>query len=121
MVSTITVQVKSAKVKSAKTKPASLEQRLATSLAQAVALKKGDLSKGAREIVAIPDLEIDVREIRSALKLSQEEFAGRFGFPVATLRNWEQGRREPEGPAKFLLRLIKKYPKLIAKEMESAK
>jgi putative transcriptional regulator len=105
----------------ARAKTATLEERLAESLGQAVAFRKGDTSKGDRERVTVPEIEIDVREIRSELKLSQEQFAAKFGFPVATVRNWEQGRREPEGPAKFLLRLIRRYPKLVAKELESSK
>ncbi len=41
--------------------------------------------------------EIDVKAIRAKLDMTQEEFAGRFGFSINTLRDWEQGRRVPEG------------------------
>ena len=40
----------------------------------------------------------DVKTIRAKLDMTQEEFAGRFGFSINTLRHWEQGRRVPEGP-----------------------
>ena len=49
--------------------------------------------------------EPDPREIRAKLGMTQEEFAGALGISVKTLRNWEQGRREPSGPAMRLLRI----------------
>ena len=52
----------------------------------------------------------DVVKIRHKLGLSQESFALFMGVSVATLRNWEQGRREPNGPAKSLLFIAKKVP-----------
>ncbi len=54
---------------------------------------------------------IQVKEIREATGLTQVQFAQRIGIEVATLRNWEQGRREPTGPAKALLTAIKNDPK----------
>ena len=57
--------------------------------------------------------EIDVRDIRRRLDLSQIQFAAAFGISVATLRNWEQGRRKPDGPARVLLRLAKHNPAAI--------
>ena len=42
--------------------------------------------------------EVDVRAIREKLRLSQPEFAARFGFTAASVRQWEQGRRRPHGP-----------------------
>ena len=58
----------------------------------------------------IADRPVDVRALRARLGYSQEEFAGRFGIDVATLRNWEQGRTQPDGPARTLLRLIDRDP-----------
>jgi len=52
--------------------------------------------------VHVPAL-IDVRAIRAKLGMTQEEFAGRFGFSVNTLRHWEQGKRQPEGPTRAYL------------------
>lgn len=60
---------------------------------------------------------IDVRSVRSELGISQKDFATRFGFSLASVRNWEQGAREPEGPARLLLALIKRNPKLVEKEL----
>jgi putative transcriptional regulator len=52
----------------------------------------------------------DVRSIRDHYGLSQPEFADMLGISVSTLRNWEQGRRQPEGAARVLLRVTAKYP-----------
>ena len=57
--------------------------------------------------------EIDVKSIRAKLKLTQPQFAALIGISVATLRNWEQGRRSPEGPARVLLRVAKVNPAAI--------
>jgi len=51
-----------------------------------------------------------VKKIRLATGLSQAAFAKRIDVPVGTLRNWEQGRRDPEGPARALLRAIRNDP-----------
>lgn len=56
---------------------------------------------------------IDVRETRRKLGLSQAEFAAKFGFQAATLRNWEQGRTYPDGPARVLLAVIAKHPEAV--------
>ena len=52
------------------------------------------------------------RAIRAATKLTQAEFAARIGVPIETLRNWEQGKRSPRGPARALLRVIDNAPDL---------
>jgi putative transcriptional regulator len=52
----------------------------------------------------------DVPAIRKELGLSQPEFAGFMGVSVGTLRNWEQSRREPQGPARALLLVASKQP-----------
>lgn len=54
---------------------------------------------------------VQVKKIRQATGLSQAAFAKRLNVAVGTLRNWEQGRREPEGPARALLRAIQNDPK----------
>jgi len=55
----------------------------------------------------------NVAGIRKRLGLSQAEFADVFLIPVQTLRNWEQGVRQPEGPAKVLLRVIERQPEAV--------
>lgn len=56
---------------------------------------------------------VDVKGIRANYELSQNEFAGLLGISVKTLRNWEQGRRKPEGPARVLLQVAAKHPKVV--------
>ena len=52
----------------------------------------------------------NARRIRSQTRLTQAEFAARIGVPIETLRNWEQGKRAPRGPARALLRLLDEAP-----------
>lgn len=50
------------------------------------------------------------RGVRARTKLTQAEFAARIGVPIETVRNWEQGKRSPRGPARALLKVIDKAP-----------
>ncbi len=54
---------------------------------------------------------VDVAEVRARLGFTQAQFAARFGVSVATLRHWERGDRNPQGPALVLLNLIDRDPK----------
>jgi putative transcriptional regulator len=60
---------------------------------------------------------VKVKEVRSVTGLSQEKFARIIDVQVGTLRNWEQGRREPTGPAKALLRAIRNDPKRVLRAL----
>ena len=62
----------------------------------------------------------DVAALRKFVGLSQVNFAKAMGISVHTLRNWEQGRRRPEGPALALLRIAAKHPRIIKESLESA-
>ncbi len=57
--------------------------------------------------------ESEVRKLRENYGLSQDKFASLMGISVATLRNWEQGRRKPEGPARVLLMVAAKHPEVL--------
>ena len=61
----------------------------------------------------------DIKAIRESLGMSQTEFAMMIGVSVATLRNWEQGRRRPEGPARALLRVAAENPEAVAEALRS--
>lgn len=74
------------------------------SLRQIIDYKNGN-RENFRVISVIPN-NIDVSSIRNNLHLSQIDFANKYGFSVGTLRNWEQGRRQPDGAARTLLLLI---------------
>jgi len=88
-------------------------QELMASVRQAGRIRRGDL-KPTRTTAFHP---ADVREIRTKLKMSQGEFALMIGVSVATLRNWEQGRRVPDGPALTLLRVAATNPKAVAEAL----
>ena len=62
----------------------------------------------------------DVALLRRRLKLSQAEFATRFGFSVATVRNWEQGRVLADGPARILLAVIANEPQAVIRALRPA-
>ena len=54
-----------------------------------------------------------VRDLRRRAHLTQQEFAARLGVPVETIRNWEQGKRMPRGPARALLAVIAHAPETV--------
>ncbi|MCE5207326.1 MAG: helix-turn-helix domain-containing protein [Chloroflexi bacterium] len=56
---------------------------------------------------------LDIKRIRGKYNLTQEQFAAMLGISVCTLRNWEQGRRSPEGPAMVLLRVADRDPQAV--------
>ncbi len=87
-------------------------------LEQALAYAKGEADV-RKYRVHIPR-EVDVRAIRTKLKMTQEEFAGQFGFSVNTLRHWEQGKRVPEGPTRAYLLVIDRAPKAVTKILRAA-
>jgi putative transcriptional regulator len=62
----------------------------------------------------------EVKRLRWQLELTQEAFAERYGIPVATVRDWEQGRSSPDATARSFLRAIAKGPKQVAKLLEAA-
>jgi putative transcriptional regulator len=81
------------------------------------ASKRGDL-KLRVTVVDLPRAA-EVPAIRKQLGLSQERFAGLMGVSVATLRNWEQGRREPHGAARSLLLIASKEPSAVLRALTS--
>jgi DNA-binding transcriptional regulator YiaG len=62
----------------------------------------------------------DISALRHFVGLSQMQFAQAIGISVHTLRNWEQGRRRPDGPAIALLRIAARHPRIIRENLESA-
>ncbi|MBZ9994258.1 helix-turn-helix domain-containing protein [Mesorhizobium sp. BH1-1-4] len=61
---------------------------------------------------------LSVREVRDGTKLSQEAFSVRYGLDLATLRNWEQGRSEPDAAANTLLWTIARNPQAVEKSLD---
>jgi putative transcriptional regulator len=93
-----------------------LFDELVESIRQAGKIHRGEEAP-SRKFVFEPEA---VRAIRQKLNKSQSEFAQMIGVSVATLQNWEQGRREPEGPARALLVVAAKAPSVVAKALASA-
>jgi putative transcriptional regulator len=70
-----------------------------------------DHARGDNEAVRVyRPQSVDVKALRTRVAMTQEQFAARFGFSVATLRHWERGDRSPQGPALVLLNVIDKNP-----------
>lgn len=80
------------------------------------AIRAGTM-KPARVTTLTPD---HPRAVRSRLGMTQEAFAQMLGVPLGTLRNWEQGIREPAGAAKALLRVAAKHPKMVRSALAAA-
>ena len=62
----------------------------------------------------------DISALRRFVGLTQTQFAQAMGISVHTLRNWEQGRRRPDGPAIALLRIAARHPRIIRENLASA-
>jgi len=86
-------------------------------LEEALAYAKRETDE-SRYRVHVPT-RIDVRAIREKLGMTQQEFSGRFGFSVNTLRHWEQGKRQPEGPTRAYLIVIDRAPKVVQKALRA--
>ena len=70
------------------------------------------IAAGVRSMVPTESQAAYARRVRAATRLTQADFAARLGVPVETVRNWEQGKRAPRGPARALLKLIERAPDL---------
>jgi putative transcriptional regulator len=95
-----------------------LGKRLIGAAREGRAIARGE-SDPATFRLHVPD-EIDVQAIRKKLGFSQAQFAAKFGIPRGTLRDWEQRRRKPEGPARVLLLVIEDNPQAVTRALERA-
>ncbi len=93
----------------AKQQRSTVGQEILQGAREALAAVKGDTT--AVRVTIIP--RIDVGDIRHRLKMTQAEFSCAFGLSLDSVKNWEQGHRVPEGPAKVLLAVIAKDPKAV--------
>ena len=89
-----------------------LFEELVASVKEMKAVERGAL-KPARVTRSADLLATDVPALRAHFGLSQTKFAALLGISVDTVQNWEQGRREPEGPAKVLLQVAAKHPEAL--------
>ena len=86
-----------------------LFDELIASVREGGKILRGKAKPNRSFVIEVPD----VKKIRANYKLSQIEFAALMGISVSTLRNWEQGRRSPEGAARVLLNVAAKHPKIV--------
>lgn len=87
-------------------------------LNEALTYSKGDQADAITHRISVPG--VDVAAIRAQTGLSQSEFAQSIGVAKGTLLNWEQGRRQPTGPAQVLLAMIAKRPSLVKEILRAA-
>jgi putative transcriptional regulator len=92
-----------------------LFNELMESVTQGGKILKGKMAPSREYDFSTPD----VRAIREKYGLSQTKFAKLLGISPATLRNWEQGRRKPEGPARILLFIADKHPEAVLDTVNS--
>lgn len=88
-----------------------LFNELLESVEQMDEIARGEREPSREEFIA----SIRIKNIRKSVKLSQPKFARLIGVEVSTLRNWEQGRREPTGPARVLIKAIENDPENVIK------
>jgi len=92
--------------------------RIVEGLEQAIGWTRGENDNARVTLVHVP--EVDVRTVRTKMGLSQAQFATKFGFPPATLRNWEQGRSCPDAPTRVLLAVIAIHPEAVEDVLRKA-
>lgn len=86
-----------------------LFNELKASLEEAAAHARGEKTGVRVRIVRVPR-DVDVKAIRQQMRMTQRQFAERFGFPLGTVQNWERGHRRPQGAARALLKVIERRP-----------
>lgn len=94
--------------------------RIMAGLDEAKAIIEGTAPEGSYQTrqVRVPD-QVDVSAIRKRLKLTQQAFADHYGFPVGTVRDWEQKRATPERAARILLTIIANRPEVVEEALRA--
>jgi putative transcriptional regulator len=90
-------------------------EKIMAGLDDALAYADGDTSRGVAHQVKVAN--VDITQLREKLGLSQDRFASLFGLSARTVRNWEQGVRHPEGPARVLLQVIDREPDAVMRAL----
>ena len=93
-----------------------LFNELTESLAQMGRIRKGQIVP-SRVFKYRP---VDAKRIRNKLHASQSQFAMLMGVSKSTLQNWEQGRREPDGSARALLRVVERHPEAVLEALHAS-
>lgn len=93
-------------------------ERIVAGLNEAIEIAEGRADPTTYRI-HVPE-SVDVKSIRQRMGLTQAAFAARFGFSVGTLRDWEQGRKQPEPTSRVLLTVIEREPEAVQRALEVA-
>jgi len=96
---------------------ASFGDELVASLTEGMAILRGELPPARFHPAPIT---VNVRAIRKQLGLTQSEFARQFGFGLATVRDWEQGRYQPDQATRSYLLVIEREPEVVARALQAA-
>lgn len=99
----------------AEKKLSQLGAELVEALQEVAAHVRGEVELPMR-VTQAPDI-VDVTGIRKRMQLSQREFADRFGLSLSTVRDWEQGRRQPDRSARILLRVIEREGEAVVRAL----
>jgi putative transcriptional regulator len=94
-----------------------LGKRLLRASKEARAIVRGEANPSTYRIHVPAD--IDVKRLRRRLRLSQAEFAQRFGFTPARIRDWEQGRSRPDGAVRAYLMVIEREPHVVERALKA--
>jgi putative transcriptional regulator len=97
-----------------------LFNQLVQSMREAAAHARGETVPGLRVHHVQPPEPLDLAAIRGRTGLSREAFARRIGVSMDTLRDWENGRRKPEGPARVLLAMLSRNPRVLEETLGEA-
>jgi putative transcriptional regulator len=89
-------------------------ERILKAAQEALAIAEGKLRDG---FIMHEPTQVDVKALRARLKMSQDRFAHAFGLPKWTVQDWEQGRRQPEGAARVLLKVIEREPDAVRRAL----
>ena len=92
-------------------------QSILQGLEEAVALVRGEDVGAVVHRVAVVPKTVDVKQVRETRGLSQARFAAVYGFTIDSIRNWEQGRRQPDVAARALLTVISKDPEAVERAL----
>ena len=96
----------------------SLGKRLLQAMDEANAIARGEADPATYRVHVPAD--VNVAKLRRKLKLTQPEFADRFGFNLASIRDWEQGRSKPTGAIRVYLKVIEREPEAVERALRVA-
>lgn len=95
-----------------------LGKRLIKAAEEARSIVRGEADPSTYRVHVPAD--IDVKAIRQRMKMTQAQFSARYGFPLGTLRDWEQGKGKPDTSARVLLLVISKEPEAVERALQAA-